>query len=341
MISEKKRWMKGSKALFCALCVTVPTIAAQASETDKLEAQSSQIKVTLEGINQDLVDLAYQIDEVEDKLQETDNQIIQKKEQLSIAKASEVVQYRDMKDRIKFMYENNSDSWIEYICSAKSVSELLNNYDYVTTLSKYDRKRLDEFKELRLSIETQQEELEDEQKDYLELQRDLLYKQSELKEKAAQASTDLNDLMSQISSIRESEAKKAEEMKKRAEEKAAEEAAKKAAEEEAKKQQESGGSTTTSGGYIIPSGGLTPSKGVVYFNGHRETYYSQRVLPGGGLNIPGRHVASDGTIRDVDGYICVASPDYPRGTVILTSLGPGKVYDTGCDSGTVDLYTDW
>ena len=83
--------------------------------------------------------------------------------------------------------------------------------------------------------------------------------------------------------------------------------------------------------------------GVVFFNGHRETYYSQRVLPGYGLKIPGRHVASDGTIRDSSNYICVAAhlDEYSRGQVVQTSLGPGKVYDTGCAKGTIDLYTDW
>ena len=88
---------------------------------------------------------------------------------------------------------------------------------------------------------------------------------------------------------------------------------------------------------------LTPSMGVKYYNGHRETWYSQRVLPGKGLNIPGRHVASDGTIRDKDNYIVLAADlSYaPRGTIIETSLGPGKVYDTGCAYGTIDIYTDW
>lgn len=86
---------------------------------------------------------------------------------------------------------------------------------------------------------------------------------------------------------------------------------------------------------------LTKSKGVNYFNGHKETWYSQKVLPGGGLNIPGRHVAADGTIRDEDNYICVASSDYPKGTIVETSLGTGKVYDTGCASGTIDIYTNW
>lgn len=86
---------------------------------------------------------------------------------------------------------------------------------------------------------------------------------------------------------------------------------------------------------------LTKSKGVNYFNGHKETYYSQKVLPGGGLKIPGRHVASDGTIRDENNYICVASSDYKKGTIVETSLGTGKVYDSGCASGTIDIYTDW
>jgi len=86
---------------------------------------------------------------------------------------------------------------------------------------------------------------------------------------------------------------------------------------------------------------LTKSKGVVYYNGHRETWYSQKVLPGGGLKIPGRHVDSRGLVCDGDGYICVASSDLAKGTIVETSLGTGKVYDSGCASGTIDIYCDW
>ena len=86
---------------------------------------------------------------------------------------------------------------------------------------------------------------------------------------------------------------------------------------------------------------LTRSKGVVYYNGHRETWYSQKVLPGGGLKIPGRHVDSRGLVCDGDGYICVASSDLAKGTIVETSLGTGKVYDSGCASGTIDIYTNW
>ena len=95
--------------------------------------------------------------------------------------------------------------------------------------------------------------------------------------------------------------------------------------------------------YNVADDYLTRSKGVVYYDGHKETWYSEKRLSGERLNIPGRHVASDGTIRDENGYIVVASDlNYmPRGTTLMTSLGPAKVYDSGCDYGTIDIYTSW
>ena len=87
---------------------------------------------------------------------------------------------------------------------------------------------------------------------------------------------------------------------------------------------------------------LTRGKGRVNYNGHTETWYSQKTRPGKGLKIPGRHVEeTDKTIRDENGYICVSSDDYGKGTVVETSLGTGKVYDTGSGKGNIDIYTDW
>ena len=88
---------------------------------------------------------------------------------------------------------------------------------------------------------------------------------------------------------------------------------------------------------------LSKNKGAIYFNGHKETYYSQNVLPGYSLNIPGRHVAADGTVRDADGYISVAANTayMSKGTILITSLGPAKVYDSGCAVGVIDIYVNW
>lgn len=79
--------------------------------------------------------------------------------------------------------------------------------------------------------------------------------------------------------------------------------------------------------------------GVVHWSGYKFTYYSQKVLPGGGLRIPGRHVNANGYVADADGYIVLAN-DAPKGTVINTPFGgPGKVYDRGTRGNHFDVYT--
>lgn len=84
--------------------------------------------------------------------------------------------------------------------------------------------------------------------------------------------------------------------------------------------------------------------GVVEDDDHFYTWYSENVLPGGGLtelNENGRH-SEDGFVKDGDGYIAVASCDYEKGTVIDTPFGQAKVYDTGSLSpGQVDVYTSF
>lgn len=62
------------------------------------------------------------------------------------------------------------------------------------------------------------------------------------------------------------------------------------------------------------------------------------VLPGGGLNIPGRHVNANGYVADGDGFIVLAN-DAPIGTVFPTPFGGyGKVYDRGTYGNHLDVY---
>ena len=95
--------------------------------------------------------------------------------------------------------------------------------------------------------------------------------------------------------------------------------------------------------YHIREDHLTRSNGSIDVFGHHETWYSTNEGCGQttAVPIPGKHVADDGTIRDEDGYICVASSDLKMYSIVMTSVGPGKVYDTGCSHGTIDVYTNW
>lgn len=72
--------------------------------------------------------------------------------------------------------------------------------------------------------------------------------------------------------------------------------------------------------------------GRVRYGDYTYTWYSQRVLPGGGLNIPGRHLNEYGLVVDENEYVVIASDDLPHGTVVDTPVGiQGIVYDEGAE----------
>ena len=100
---------------------------------------------------------------------------------------------------------------------------------------------------------------------------------------------------------------------------------------------------------------LTKSKGAHHFTDskgvtHRETYYDlpmSRVMQTCGAGGVYSVRATDGAKVDKDGYVIIAANlgNYPRCSVVETSLGLGKVYDTGGFAVRhphgFDLATDW
>lgn len=103
-----------------------------------------------------------------------------------------------------------------------------------------------------------------------------------------------------------------------------------------------GSTQSSSGSPKLYTANEFKTRGVINWNGWKWTWYTERMLPGEGLNIPGRHTDSEGWVRDGDGYLCIASSTLPKGTIIDTPFGSqGKVYDCGCAVGTADVYTNW
>lgn len=98
--------------------------------------------------------------------------------------------------------------------------------------------------------------------------------------------------------------------------------------------------------YSVVAADYTPydlyNQGRLYWGNYQYTWYSERVLPGYGLDIDGRYTDADGFVCDGEGYICVAASSLNKGTIVDTPFGrEGKVYDCGCDYGVIDVYTNW
>lgn len=96
---------------------------------------------------------------------------------------------------------------------------------------------------------------------------------------------------------------------------------------------------------------LTAARGVNRFMDHRETWYSlpmeKIVQQAQEKGIPGEYwVRDDGVKMYGDYVICAANYKvHPYGSTIDTSLGKGRVLDTGGfakkNPTTIDIATDW
>lgn len=181
-----------------------------------------------------------------------------------------------------------------------------------------------------LSKANNTKEVKEAYRKYAQIELDRIQQKRDEEEKAKKAE---EERIAKEKAEEEAKAKKAEE----------ERIAKEKAEKEAKAQAEEQAQQTYSGSSVSNSGvKISLSQfmfdGVVYSGGYKFTYYSQSVLPGGGLSIPGRHVNADGFVSDGDGYIVLAG-SAPLGTVYNTPFGyKGKIYDRGTYGNHLDVY---
>lgn len=181
-----------------------------------------------------------------------------------------------------------------------------------------------------LSKANNTKEVKEAYRKYAQIELDRIQQKRDEEEKAKKAE---EERIAKEKAEEEAKAKKAEE-ERIAKEKSEKEA--KAQAEEQAQQTYSGSSASNSGVKISLSQFMFD--GVVYSGGYKFTYYSQSVLPGGGLSIPGRHVNADGFVSDGDGYIVLAG-SAPLGTVYDTPFGyKGKIYDRGTYGNHLDVY---
>lgn len=271
MAFYKKSKLHTGTALICSLAIVFSALPVYATDTiDNLQNQTSALENELKGINQDILTLSEKISDTEMQVEILNSDIDKTQDDLEKAQKNEDQQYEDMKSRIKYMYEHGSATMLEMLFSAENMSDFLNKADFIENLSNYDRKALNDLKDVHQQIADQKADLEAQQASMKDLQNQLQTQQTQLQAKAAATSTNLNEVNAKLQKAKEEEAaRQAEEARKQAEAAAKAKAAAKAeAAASANKQNSSSsssnsssnsssGSSSSSGGSTVASDDVT------------------------------------------------------------------------------------
>ncbi|MGN0169331.1 MAG: cell wall hydrolase [Lachnospiraceae bacterium] len=251
----------------------LPAYAQKSEETKKLEeelnearSEEKRLNGILKDLDGDLTDAQEKLTDIEDRIREENQKLQTCETQLEELTAQSESYYESMKLRIRYMYENQSISFLEVLLSSESMADALNQMDFFLNMTKYDRNQLDTYedmlckikekKELILAHQKELQELESRQKEQVALAQQSIANTKEKKEDAAEAVKEAEaNLKEQIAYEKELEEQKAREDAKRLEEiKRLEEELKKEQEEKANSndsnQQDSSSETDFSAGEL-------------------------------------------------------------------------------------------
>lgn len=172
-------------------------------ERQQLEARKQEIESQLKDLEGEKDDLLTSIEKLDGKMEEVNGRLEQVQGELKEAtlelqkleaayeKAvqTEDNQYETMKKRVKYMYENGSEGYLDIILSSKSVGEFLNRVEYINKITAYDNQMLNNYEDTKNDVEQKRAAAQLKQEQYntlleeVQLEKDSLETMSQTKQK--------------------------------------------------------------------------------------------------------------------------------------------------------------
>ena len=234
--------------------------AEKKKEYDSLTVEYDNMVAYIKELDDKQAELAGKMADVDEQIRLVSETKAETEEKLAEATEKKEEQYKVMCARIKYVYENGETSYFDILLNSGDITKILNRFEYVSEITKYDEKLLTEYMETvktvseyndQLAVEL--ETLNETQKayeEYYELSKQLIESKNKALEECAKKknvaldvySAYMEEIETNQMTIEQAEKARAEEIER--ERKAAEEAAKKEAERlkqieaEKKKQQQ-------------------------------------------------------------------------------------------------------
>lgn len=199
---------------------TKDAIGSNQNTIDSLEDTHSELTGQLADFNS-------QMTQITGKLNDLDNQITKKQDEIagtqhSLSDTQETLdetqksleeaqkkmadQYAAMKKRVQFIYERGSKYYLQTLIESRSLSEFLSRKEYIEKLSAYDKKTLENYRQLakeisekKQEVEKKKEELEQQKASLESQQSDLVGLHSEQKDQQNKVSDLINRTNGSIS----------------------------------------------------------------------------------------------------------------------------------------------
>ena len=213
-----KYW--GRRILVCGLTISLvfpvygskTDIDAAKEKTVTLEEEKKKIEATLKGLEGLKADTTAYVKELDKNLEELGNELAGLEQQITVkeadiektqgeleaARVTEESQYAAMKLRIKYMYEQGNTSTVDLLFQSEDLSQFLNRAEYISKISEYDKRMMDEYVATKEAIASHEATLQAEHAGLLTLQEATQIKHASVESLLAEKNQELQNYKTQI-----------------------------------------------------------------------------------------------------------------------------------------------
>lgn len=163
-----------------------------------LHGDRASLQTYLNNLNQELQEATAKLTEIEKIRMEKEESIKAAQEVIAEAKVLQEERYEEMQQRIKFMYETGSQSYLELFLTADSFADFLNKADYIEMINQYDRQMLDQYAKTEKLISEKEKELQEEKETLLVLEQEANANSSVVQDTVKQAGENMKKYMDEI-----------------------------------------------------------------------------------------------------------------------------------------------
>ena len=187
--------------------IMTPVLAAPS--VNDLQNNKKATEKEVESLEKELTTLMTKIDDLELDLIEKGQEVEKVTKDLDKAQKKADKQYDRMLLRIKFMYESGDTNILETFLEAESISDVLNQAEYVQNVHSYDRKMLKEYEKTKKKVEKLKDQREDELKNLEGLQKEFEEDKTELNNTIEQKKTEIAGFDQRIAAAQEEAGRRA------------------------------------------------------------------------------------------------------------------------------------
>ena len=129
------------------------------AELDDLNVLKDDISEVIAGLDNSIADYQQKIDKLVSERNSIQASVSITESKLQNAYIAESKQYNDMKERIRFAYETGDTAYIDALMTVKNYDDIINQSEYVSQVSNYDKKELQKLAEIEAEVAAYEEEL--------------------------------------------------------------------------------------------------------------------------------------------------------------------------------------